>query len=63
MKGFLKFIAIAVLAVIGVSIAFNLVWGILQLIVPVAILAGIGYVVYRMTRPKALPYRNDRSLK
>jgi hypothetical protein len=35
-----------------VGIALGLIWGV---VVPLGVLAGVGYLVYRALRPKALP--------
>lgn len=53
---------IIVLAIVGLW-AFNIISGILGRLMPLLILVGIGYVVYRVATPKSLGGSRRRILR
>ena len=53
---------VIVLAIVGLW-AFNVLTGILARLMPLLILAGIGYVVYRVATPKSISGRSRRILR
>lgn len=56
----LKYVLIGIAALFAINIVFSLAVGllglVLKVVVPIAVIGGIGYVVYKFaTRDKALP--------
>ena len=58
-NNFWKGVGYVVLGIIGIKLAiwvFGLLLGLLQILIPIAIIGGIGYLIYRMaTKDKSLP--------
>lgn len=57
-----EFVVVAILGIVVVGGAFWLFKALLGLIVPIAIVGGVGYIVYRSLRRKSLPGSRRRSL-
>lgn len=66
MSNVVKFILFVVLGIIALSVVLNLVSGLLALlfkiVVPLLIIGGVGYLVYRVIDRKALG-RGPRSIR
>ena len=62
-KSLLSTVATVIVLVILGLMAFNFLTGILSRLMPLLVLAGIGYVVYRVAAPKSLSGNHRRILR